>query len=118
MMYQQGRLVICCDEKTRMQALSRPHPTQPAVPFKPERREQDYIRYDTLVLIASFIVPTLELILDFRPTRTSVDFATHLSHVASPFTQIKRFDWVLDNLNTHWSLEVCRVISQLCDVPF
>ena len=47
MMYQQGRLVICCDEKTGMQALGRPHPTQPAVPGKPERREQDYIRYGT-----------------------------------------------------------------------
>ena len=49
MMYQQGRLVICCDEKTGMQALGRPHPTQPAVPGKPERREQDYIRYGTRV---------------------------------------------------------------------
>ena len=118
MMYQQGRLVICCDEKTGMQALGRPHPTQPAVPGKPERREQDYIRYGTRVLIASFIVPTGELIGDLGPTRTSVDFATHLSHVAGRFTQIKGFDWVLDNLNTHWSLEVCRVIAQLCDVSF
>ena len=118
MMYQQGRLVICCDEKTGMQALGRPHPTQPAVPGKPERREQDYIRYGTRALIASFIVPTGELIGDLGPTRTSVDFATHLSHVAGRFTQIKGFDWVLDNLNTHWSLEVCRVIAQLCDVPF
>ena len=50
MMYQQGRLVICCDEKTGMQALGRPHPTQPAVPGKPERREQDYIRYGTRAL--------------------------------------------------------------------
>ena len=49
MMYQQGRLVICCDEKTGMQALGRPHPTQPAVPGKPERREQDYIRYGTRI---------------------------------------------------------------------
>ena len=57
-MYQQGRLLICCDEKTGMQALGRPHPTQPAVPGKPERREQDYIRYGTRALIASFVVPT------------------------------------------------------------
>ena len=118
MMYQKGRLVICCDEKTGMQALGRPHPTQPAVPGKPERREQDYIRYGTRALIASFIVPTGELIGDLGPTRTSVDFATHLDHVAGQFPQIQGFDWVLDNLNTHWSLEVCRVIAQLCDVPF
>ncbi len=40
-----------------------------------------------------------------------MDFATHLNHVAGRFPQIKDFDWVLDNLNTHWSLEVCRVIA-------
>ncbi len=34
MMYQQGRLVICCDEKTGMQALGCPYPTQPAGPGK------------------------------------------------------------------------------------
>ena len=101
-----------------MQALGRTHPTQPAVPGKPERREQDYIRYGTRALIASFIVPTGELIGDLGPTRTSVDFATHLSQVEGRLTQIKGFDWVLDNLNTHWRLEVCRVIAQLCDVPF
>ena len=117
-MYQQGRLVICCDEKTGMQALGRPHPTQPAEPGKPARREQDYIRYGTRALIASFVVPTGEVIGDLGPTRTSVDFAAHLGHVAGRFPEIKGFDWVLDNLNTHWSLEVCRVVAQLCDVPF
>ncbi len=34
-MYQRGRLLICCDEKTGMQALGRTHPTQPARPGKP-----------------------------------------------------------------------------------
>ena len=117
-MYQQGRLVICCDEKTGMQALGRPHPTQPAQPGKPARREQDYIRYGTRALIASLIVPTGEIIGDLGPTRTSVDFATHLGHVAERFPEVKGFDWVLDNLNTHWSLDVCRIMAQLCDVPF
>ena len=50
--------------------------------------------------IASFIVPTGEVIGDLGPTRTSVDFANHLGHVAGRFPEIKRFDWVLDNLNT------------------
>ena len=46
-MYQRGRLLICCDEKTGMQALGRPDPTMPAEPGKPAQREQDYIRYGT-----------------------------------------------------------------------
>jgi len=83
-MYQQGRLVICCDEKTGMQALGRPDPTQPAQPGKPEKRENDYIRHGTRVLITSFVVATGEVIGDLGPTRTSVDFAAHLGHVAGP----------------------------------
>ena len=27
-------------------------------------------------------------------------------------------DWIVDNLNTHWSLDVCRLIAELCNVPF
>jgi hypothetical protein len=116
-MYKQGRLLICCDEKTGMQALGRPHPTQPAQPGKPERREQDYIRYGTRALITSFVVATGEVIGDLGPTRTSVDFAAHLGHVAGCFPEAQGCDWIVDNLNTHWSLEVCRVIAAMSDVP-
>src|SRR4029453_8589777 len=28
------------------------------------------------------------------------------------------YDWVVDNLNTHWSLEVCRLVAQGGHVPF
>jgi hypothetical protein len=31
---------------------------------------------------------------------------------------MNRYDWVVDNLNTHWSLDVCRLIAQVCKVPF
>jgi hypothetical protein len=117
-MYESGRLLICCDEKTGMQALGRPHPTQPAEPGKPARREQDYIRYGTRALITSFVVATGEVIANLGPTRTSVDFAAHLNHVAGHFPKVEGCDWVVDNLNTHWSLDVCRVIADLCDVPF
>jgi hypothetical protein len=117
-MYRQGRLVICCDEKTGMQALGRPHPTRPAQPGTPERREQDYIRYGTRALITSFVVATGEVIGDLGPTRTSVDFAAHLGQVAGRFPEIRGCDWVVDNLNTHWSLEVCRVMADLSGVPF
>ncbi len=117
-LYEQGRLVICCDEKTGMQILERKYPTQRIEPGKPEKREHEYIRHGTRALIASFAVPTGELVWNLGSTRTSEDFAAHLAHVAEHFGAIQRFDWVLDNLNTHWSLEVCRVIAKLCDVPF
>lgn len=117
-LYQQGRLVICCDEKTGMQILQRKYPTQPVAPGKPEKREFEYIRHGTRALIASFVVPTGEVIWDLGPTRTSEDFGRHVGHVAMHLRQFERFDWVVDNLNTHWSMEVCEYIAALSDVPF
>jgi DDE superfamily endonuclease len=28
------------------------------------------------------------------------------------------YEWVLDNLHTHWSLDVCRLVAHWCKVPF
>jgi transposase len=116
--YQQGRLVICTDEKAGMQILGRKHPTQRIEPGKPEKREHEYIRYGTRALMASFAVPTGEVVWDLGVTRTSDDFAAHIAKVAEHFAEVERFDWILDNLNTHWSLQVCQVVANLSDVPF
>jgi transposase len=112
-LYQQGELVICTDEKTGMQILQRKHPTQLARPGHPEKREHEYIRHGTRALIASFVVPTGEVVWNLGPTRTSVDFAHHLQKVADRFRQWSRITWVMDNLNTHWSPEVCEVLATL-----
>jgi transposase len=117
-LYQQGELVICCDEKTGMQILQRKYPTQPAQPGKPEKREHEYIRHGTRALIASFVVPTGEVVWDLGVTRTSRDFAAHLAHVAARFADHQRVHWVLDNLNTHWSVDVCELLARLNGVPF
>jgi hypothetical protein len=96
-------------------------PAKPAIlvePGKPEKREHEYIRHGARCLIASFVVPTGKVVWDLGVTRTSVDFATHLAHVASQFPDQKRCHWVLDNLNTHWSLEVCKLLAKLNDLPF
>jgi hypothetical protein len=117
-LYQQGELVLCCDEKTGMQILQRKYPTQRAQPGKPEKREHEYIRHGTRALIASFVVPTGEVVWDLGVTRTSRDFAAHLAHVAARFADQRRFHWVLDNLNTPWSLDVCELMARLNGVPF
>jgi hypothetical protein len=117
-LYQHGELVICGDEKTGMQILQRKHPTILVEPGKPEKREHEYIRHGCRALIASFIVPTGEVVWDLGITRTSVDFAAHLAHVATQFPEQKKFHWVVDNLNTHWSLDVCELMARLSGLPF
>lgn len=115
---QQGRLLICSDEKTGMQILERAAPTQPAERGKPIKRENDYIRHGTRVLIGSFVVTTGQLIGDLGLTRGNLDFRNHVRHVVGEFPDQAGFDWVVDNLNTHWSLDLCEFVAQWCDLPF
>jgi hypothetical protein len=115
--YQQGRLLLCCDEKTGMQVLGRPFPTRLPEPGKPAKREFEYIRLGTRTMITTFVVATGEVVWDLGPTRTNLDFRAHVLRVAKHFPAIKRFDWIVDNLNTHMSLELCEVVACLCGLP-
>jgi len=116
--YQHGRLVICCDEKTGMQILERKAPTKPAQAGRRERREHEYIRHGTRVLINSLAVATGQLAWTIGTTRTATDFVTHLQQAYQRFPRMERYDWVMDNFNTHWSLAVCRVVARWCGLPF
>jgi hypothetical protein len=116
-LYHDGRVVICVDEKTGMQILQRKYPTQLAQPGQPEKREHEYIRHGVRALLASFVVPTGQVLWNCGLTRTSDDFVAHLRTVVAQLPTMARYDWVLDNLNTHWSLEVCRLVAVWCDIP-
>jgi DDE superfamily endonuclease len=116
--FEQGRVVICSDEKTGMQILQRKYPTQPLAPGQPEKREHEYIRHGVRALIASFVVATGQVVWNLGQTRTSEDFATHLATVVQQLPAMQRYDWGGDNLKTHWSLEVCRLVAQWCHVPW
>jgi hypothetical protein len=116
--YQQGHLVICCDEKTGMQVLERKAPTKPAQPGRRERREHEYIRRGTRVLINSLAVATGQIAWTLGATRKTADFVAHLQHVYQSLPPMLHYDWIMDNLNTHWSLDVCRLVAQWCRVPF
>jgi len=116
--FEQGRLVICCDEKTGMQILERKASTKPAQPGRRERREHEYIRHGTRVLINSLAVATGQLAWTMGTTRKATDFVAHLKQAYQRLPQMKRYDWVMDNLNTHWSLDVCRVVARWCQLPF
>src|SRR5215475_5565166 len=115
--FEHGHVVICTDEKTGMQILQRKYPTQPIAPGQPEKREHEYIRHGVRALIASFVVATGQVVWNLGQTRTSADFATHLATVVHQLPAMQRYDWVVDNLNTHWSLDVCRLVAQWCGVP-
>lgn len=112
-LHQQGELVICVDEKTSIQALERARPTTPAVPGRPERRHPEYIRHGTRCLIASLVVPTGQVLGSVTAHRGTWDFLRHLREVVVRFPEVRRFHWVMDNLNTHGTFELCQYLGKL-----
>jgi transposase len=106
--YQHGRLVICGDEKTGRQVLERTAPPKPAQPGRRERREHEYSRHGTRVLIHALAVATGQIAWTIGTTRTATDFVAHLQQAYHRWPGMQRYDWVLENFNTHWSLDVCR----------
>jgi hypothetical protein len=119
-LYRRGELVICTDEKTGIQALERLYPTKPVRPRQPERREFEYIRHGTRYPLASFVVPTRLVYGDITARRANQDFRRHIRNavawLGARYPQVERYHWVMDNLNTHWSLAVCRLFARLSGV--
>jgi DDE superfamily endonuclease len=77
----EGIHTVCVDEKTSIQALEPKAPTKPMRPGQIERREVEYKRHGTQVLIGNFEVATGEVIAPtVQQTRGEVDFATHIEH--------------------------------------
>src|SRR5438128_9003438 len=55
-LHERGEVIICVDEKPNIQALSRLKPTQPMRPGQIARREFEYKRHGTVVLLVAFNV--------------------------------------------------------------
>jgi hypothetical protein len=115
--YQEGRLVLCAAEKTGRQMLPRCFPTQPVPPGQPEKREDEYLRHGVRALLASLVVATGQVVWNLGHTRTRADWAAHLTNVIRQLPAMQRDDWVVDNLHTHWSLEVCQLVAHWGAVP-
>jgi hypothetical protein len=116
--FKQGRLVIGCDAKSGRQGLDRKAPTKPARPGQRERREHEDMRRGTRVLIHSLAVATGHIAWTIGATRKATDFVAHLKRAYQPLPRMTRYDGVMDNLNTHWSLEVCRLVARWGKMPF
>jgi transposase len=109
-----GCHVVGTDELTGIQALERAAPTLPMRPGYPERREHEYIRHGTLSLIATRNVATGAIVAPtLGPTRTAADFA---AHIAQALDTDPDAPWLFlaDNLNTHQSEALVRLVAARC----
>jgi transposase len=111
-----GVHIVSTDEMTGIQALERLHPTLPMEPGKPERREFEYIRHGTQTLIANFDVATGMVITPtVGQTRTEEDFVEHIRRTIQTDPQAQ-WIFVMDQLNTHKSEALVRLVAQECQM--
>ncbi len=110
-----GCHIASTDELTGIQALERAAPTKPLRPGCPERREHESIRHGTLSLIATCNVATGEILAPaLGPTRTEADFAAHIAQVIDTDPDAPWL-FLADNLNTHHSEALVRLVATRCD---
>jgi hypothetical protein len=107
-----GERVMSTDEMTGIQALERKHPTIPMSPGRMERHEFEYQRRGTLTLIANFDVAQGKVIApSMGPTRNEDDFAAHIQQTVASEPEATRWHFVTDNLNTHQSESLVRLVA-------
>ena len=101
---------------TGVQALERMAPTLPMKTAQCERREFEYLRHGTQTLIAAFDVATGTVVGTIGDTRTEADYATFLEGLFNSSPPETRWKVVADNLNTHLSETVVRLVARLCKI--
>lgn len=101
---------------TGVQALEREAPTLPMETGKPERIETNYIRHGTLTLIAGFCVATGKVYGEIGETRTEEDFDRFVTNLIESEPNITKWHLVLDNLNTHISEAMVRLVARECEI--
>ncbi len=100
---------------TGIQALERAAPSLPMKPGHIERREFEYIRHGTKALIAAFDVATGRVQGSVGDSRTEADFVAFLDDLFAS-DPAARWKVVLDNLNTHMSEGVVRLVADRCGI--
>ncbi len=115
-LYEHGIHLVSSDEMTGIQALERLYPTLPMTSGQVERQEFEYERHGTRALIASLEVALGTLIApSIGPTRTEIDFATHIENVIK--TNPKDiWIFIVDQLNTHKSESLVRLVAKHCEL--
>lgn len=108
---------ISIDEKTGIQALERQEADLPMKPGKVHRREFEYTRHGTQCLIANFDVVTGRIENPtIGDTRNEEDFAAHIVSLLNSDLDTKKWRLIVDNLNTHQSESLVRLVAQRSNV--
>ena len=95
--------VLCADEKTQLQALSRRHRDLPAAPGRIRRTEFEYRRGGTLAYLAAYDPHAAQVLGRTAPTTGIAPFGQLVEQVMSvePYASASRVFWIVDNGSSH-----------------
>jgi transposase len=105
-------VVLCVDEKSQIQALSRTQPLLPLRPGKPERRSHDYERHGTTSLFAALDIKTGQVIGEFHRRHRAVEFRKFLDRIDATVPAELGVHVVLDNYSTHKAPTIKRWLAK------
>jgi len=97
----ESAVVLCVDEKSQVQALSRSQPAFPMMPYMPEKRTHDYVRHGTTSLFAAFDIASGEVITSIHRRHRSVEFKKFLNKIDAEVPAELDVHLICDNYGTH-----------------
>lgn len=110
-----GTDVVSIDEMSGIQAIERIHPSKPVRPGKTELIESEYKRHGTQTLICGFNIASGKVVCSrIGDTRTEEDTAKFIEELIGHHAG-RKLIIIADNLNTHKSEAVVRVVAKHCD---
>jgi transposase/DNA-binding CsgD family transcriptional regulator len=101
----QNAIVLCCDEKSQIQALNRTQKTLPMQPGHAEQRTHDYVRHGTTTLFAALEIATGKVTGICKNRHRHQEFLAFLKHVARAYPD-RELHLVMDNYATHKRPEI------------
>jgi transposase/transcriptional regulator with XRE-family HTH domain/DNA-binding CsgD family transcriptional regulator len=94
-------VVLCVDEKSQVQALSRSQPAFPMMPGMPEKRTHDYARHGTTSLFAAFNTADGTVISSVHRRHRTIEFKKFLTKIDAQVPAGLDIHLVCDNYGTH-----------------
>jgi transposase len=96
----ENAIVLCCDEKSQIQALNRTQKTLPMQPGHAEQRTHDYVRHGTTTLFAALEIATGRITGVCKNRHRHQEFLAFLKHVARAYPD-RELHLVMDNYAAH-----------------
>jgi transposase len=97
----ESAVVLCVDEKSQVQALSRSQPAFPMMPGMPEKRTHDYFRHGTTSLFAAMNVEDGTVIASTHRRHRATEFKKFLAKIDQNVPEHLDIHVVCDNYGTH-----------------